>query len=208
MDALSDLGHFGKTCLRQLNYCRLYLQVRYISELTTAWGTHLIDEFWTGPRTHRRSDPLFQYPYQETPSSKYWSQWKSAIRSTFCHPYSITLRHPLLAWLTTRHRRYHSITLNPYCLWHHSSTCHTLLRANRRHLRFTSTSTGSILSQPSIPIDIFDSDHNSILTTLPASLSLPVPPPVYPNLQDHLQHLLPWQRPLLNMSTTNVLLLI
>ena len=48
MDVLCESKQYGLRRLLVINYCPLYLQVTFLSELTSACGRHLIPEFWKG----------------------------------------------------------------------------------------------------------------------------------------------------------------
>lgn len=54
---VNQLG-YGPTRLRRLNYCRIYLQVTYLSELVDASGCCLCSPFWSGDLSSRPGPPL------------------------------------------------------------------------------------------------------------------------------------------------------
>ena len=102
MDVLVSTTKFSTRRMSRLNYCRLFLQITLLSEITNQTGTHLIPDFWsgTGPRP---APPLARYPRQGCPSSKVWSEWRSAIRQAFCYPRSCRLRQPLGQWFPSKY---------------------------------------------------------------------------------------------------------
>ena len=63
MDSFASSRRYGSTRLRHLNYCGLYLQVMFLSELTMSNGTHLINGFWNGDISKRKSAVLMRYPH-------------------------------------------------------------------------------------------------------------------------------------------------
>ena len=198
MDTLSSSGHFGKTRLRQLNYCRLYLCVMFLSELVTADGTHLIDGFWKGDFDRRTSSALFRYPRQSRPSDKIWSFWRSAIRLVFCHPRCTTLRQPLLDWTSQPHHRYTSVTTDPLRLWCSATSYHEIERSTRHKLIFSTVQYPGILPSNSTPVDILASTASTITTSIPRPrLHNPIPPSPS-NFEDRLQSLEAWQDSLLH----------
>ena len=102
MDAFQRITGLGRKRLMQLNYCRIYLRIHFLSELVNSAGTHLIPGFWTGTDSTRPYPSLHRYPRQAIPSPSIWSFWRSSIRKLFCHPHSLQLRCPLV--LNTPHR--------------------------------------------------------------------------------------------------------
>ena len=76
--------------LRQLNYCRMYLQIEWLSDITTNDGKQLHLRYYYGlqqkPYTNHR------WPYQEKPLVKIWDIWKEALdrviggKLTLCYP--------------------------------------------------------------------------------------------------------------------------
>ena len=106
MDALVAATAFSTERMKRLNYCRLHLQVTLLSEITDSCGTKLLPHFWCGSGP-RAAPPLVRYPRQGCPSEKIWSEWRSAIRLTFCCPYTCRLRQPLGCWITPSTHRHH-----------------------------------------------------------------------------------------------------
>ena len=100
MDILVASTKFSTKRMQRLNYCRLFLQVTLLSEITNTAGTHLLSDFWCGLGP-RPSPSLCRYPRQGCPSSLVWSEWRAAIRKAFCHPRSTRLRIPLGRWYTS-----------------------------------------------------------------------------------------------------------
>ena len=198
MDAFCTSKRYGRRRLLQLNYCRLHLQVMFLSEITSACGRHLIPDFWNGDSTKRQSAALFQYPNQQRPSPKYWSRWCSAIRTTFCHPRSNRLQTPLLSWTIEPHRRYSMVSGNPPQLWTSPTTCHRLLRRHRRKLVFDPNPTTTTVPSHTVPVDILSSTDVSFVTSVPCTRAPILPPPNLSNLEQRLNNLSTWQVPLLS----------
>ena len=198
MDAFSAQTHLSESKLRLLNYCRLFLQVTYVSELCNASGTSLIPEFWRGDPSKRQSDPLLRYPHQTNPSPKIWSFWHTAIRFTFCTPHSTILLTPLSLWTTASHRRFHVVTHNPLRYWSSPSSYHNLHRVYQTKVVFSSSPHSGFLSAWSTPIDVLSTFNQYITTSIPSPHEQPIPDPISSSLEDCLQHLLDWQRPLLH----------
>ena len=97
MDELRPLVHSTKT-LRQLNYCRVWLQVIRLSDITNANGTHL-ETRWLNPTTQPLESKHI-WPQQGKPIAKFWAQWRRWLVTAFCHTQSLRLRRPLAEWTT------------------------------------------------------------------------------------------------------------
>ena len=65
--------------LRNLNSCRLYLQVIFLSDITTASGTEIEEDAKQGKRFLDRESKL-KWPTQQRPSQQAWKQWQEALR--------------------------------------------------------------------------------------------------------------------------------
>jgi hypothetical protein len=70
--------------LRAFNHCRLFLQVTYLSEITTADGTSLTHDAWIGNRT--QISPLL-WPVQPKPGPKSFQMWRRLLATTFLKGY-------------------------------------------------------------------------------------------------------------------------
>jgi hypothetical protein len=83
MEALSALGP-NTSELMSLNRCRLYLQVLFLSEISTGDGTAISGDAWAGkhfsiPHKH------VSWPRQQRPSSKDWMIWQTFLKKTFLY---------------------------------------------------------------------------------------------------------------------------
>ena len=105
----------------QLNQCRLFLKIHFLSEIVNSSGTQLLPGFWTGNITLRPAPPIHRYPRQELLSPPIWQLWRATIRRCFCNPSSTILRCPLGPWLPTSYHRFPAITLYPIRLWYSNS---------------------------------------------------------------------------------------
>ena len=77
MDTILKHVSYGRHRIQLINFCRLYLQVSCISELTNAAGTTLLPKFWMGDLSARQSSPTHRYPTQACPSPKAWKLWNN-----------------------------------------------------------------------------------------------------------------------------------
>ena len=95
MDAFHTLTNIGRKRMDQLNLCRIFLKVHFLSELVASDGVSLQQGFWTGDTTLRPQSPLHRYPRQTCPSPKIWTFWRATIRKLFCFPRRRILRQSL-----------------------------------------------------------------------------------------------------------------
>jgi hypothetical protein len=68
--------------IRQVNWCRLYLQATRLSEITTLEGTSILSAAWKGTERLRSHH---DWPRQAPPGPKGWSLWRKTLTTLFCH---------------------------------------------------------------------------------------------------------------------------
>ena len=84
-DAFIQHGYKG-AALRQLNSCRLYLQVDTLSDITTADGCYLTWFAQHGQQDY--SQPQYHWwPMQADPGEQVWNEWQCALAVIFCREY-------------------------------------------------------------------------------------------------------------------------
>jgi hypothetical protein len=101
MDQFLKLG-FTDTQLCTLNRCRVYLQVIFLSDITSADGSIIIPECKQGVRLADRVSVL-QWPIQERPSSSAWTLWTQALQH-FENRNRLLI--PLRQWVGETHQRW------------------------------------------------------------------------------------------------------
>jgi hypothetical protein len=80
--------NFTPPQLRQINSCRIYLQVLTISDISTASGTHILPNILRGRRTEDRVSEL-NWPVTQRPAN--WAAWKRFLQHVssggrlYCH---------------------------------------------------------------------------------------------------------------------------
>jgi hypothetical protein len=95
MDTLDKQACFSSLELRDINICRLYKKVLFLSDITSGDGRKVT--------AHARTDQPIQrvstYPFvrQDYPSPRQWSAWEKAI--TFIHQLLQTRTRPLGKWI-------------------------------------------------------------------------------------------------------------
>ncbi|KAG7338297.1 hypothetical protein IV203_024018 [Nitzschia inconspicua] len=90
---------FTPAQIRQINYCRLYLQVHTIANLRTAGGTHMDRAFIHGETTVTSSTSAELEIIQHRPDGAHpWDQWKRAC-TLWCDTQTAALHSTLGKWL-------------------------------------------------------------------------------------------------------------
>ena len=78
--------------LKQLNACRLYLQVTFLSDITTIDGKFLLPGVIDGTNENIPTSKL-EWPNQNSPDKKTWKLWSQTITSIYCvSKHSTTIR--------------------------------------------------------------------------------------------------------------------
>ena len=107
MDRLLEYDHpFTEIQLRQINSCRLYLGVTYLSEISNITGTHLVSGIGDGDTSKLQCTPLNEKIYQPLPKTESWAIWDKLLQTFTIDPESTQLRVPLGAF-TKDHSKHH-----------------------------------------------------------------------------------------------------
>jgi exonuclease III len=85
--------------IRYINFCRFYLQVLHVSDITTACGTSLAIGIYAGVQSNKQSVSKFNEPYQERPGPQAWQAWRKFLR--LFSDSKGRLHRPLGRWLFT-----------------------------------------------------------------------------------------------------------
>ena len=96
MDHVLASGQFTDAAIKQVNYCRLYLQAITISDISAASGHRLLDGVTRGTECTWGSRTVWHHTNQTKPSVASWKVWERALNlfST-----KSVLHLPLLHWL-------------------------------------------------------------------------------------------------------------
>jgi hypothetical protein len=81
MDIAIQSGKFKPNHLRPLNYCRLYLNVTTIAEITNATGTAIDQAMFNGSRDATQSKAQWQQVLQNKPNKTSWTIWKKTLQN-------------------------------------------------------------------------------------------------------------------------------
>jgi Reverse transcriptase (RNA-dependent DNA polymerase) len=78
MDMILDSGQFTNAQIRRLNYCRLYLQVVTLSDITDAEGEYVDPAQLQGDKAVYSSQTTWLHVHQAKPSQVEWQLWRKA----------------------------------------------------------------------------------------------------------------------------------
>jgi hypothetical protein len=94
MEVFANKNFTGKE-MKDINRCRMYLQVFYLSDVTAIAGHHI--EAWVikGKRDNMMSSK-WEWPIQQRPPTAAWKVWNKAIEEAFTEEEDIT--HQLGEW--------------------------------------------------------------------------------------------------------------
>jgi hypothetical protein len=167
-----DLDKLSRREKFYIHRCRLYLQVKTVSDIATADSTRIHDA-WRNPGTDKPSHSTTRWPRQAAPFEMAWRVW-SRFLDSFCST-SGSLLTPLGEWTTqnkTRQHRAHfhheqqTLWLLRDGRWHQ----HQLITKHRTFWIFNPEITSLRQQAPTqvVPIDIIERTDNQIRTS-PAS---------------------------------------
>jgi hypothetical protein len=91
---VSDL--VNKRDLADINRCRVYLRVFFLSDIVNIQGDTIEEWAITGKRSNARRS-TWHWPVQQKPPRNMWSKWKAALRAVFND--ETTLAAPMGDWL-------------------------------------------------------------------------------------------------------------
>jgi hypothetical protein len=81
MEAVLNLNYTAGQ-IKQVNWCRLYLQVTRLTEIATLNGSSIDPIAWTGDD---RLSSHHDWPRQGRPGRTSWSLWRRTMTKRFCH---------------------------------------------------------------------------------------------------------------------------
>ena len=95
MDILDGAPQFTSSNLKDINTCRIYKKVTFLSDIATGDGMRITKSAWTESQNTRQTEYL--YNYQHRPNRRQWSAWRTAM--TYLNQDNTNrLRHPLGTW--------------------------------------------------------------------------------------------------------------
>jgi hypothetical protein len=105
MDAVLELPTISRPHLLAFNRCRIFFDVTYLAEISTADGTTISRDAWDGARV--RYSPLL-WPYQPEPGPKSFRVWRRLLATAYLQGHQpkvsiknrdLTLQQKLRRWL-------------------------------------------------------------------------------------------------------------
>jgi hypothetical protein len=205
MDAVLKSPTISTSECARINYCRMYLQVTTLSDITTSDGNYIRYDvlMGEGDRTQRIED--IKWPYQEKPNTETWKLWEKTIRSLFC-THGQKLRQPLGQWtdpeITKWKYRYSHKTQALYryskSQWHE----HQNDKRSRRRILVEESSKPTTLPDDSVPVtdieELFEGFQFSIPTQ--ASPEAPINETTIETFSDYVRTLPDWEQQLISST--------
>jgi hypothetical protein len=68
--------------LKKLNFCRIYLQIKLLSDMFTTDSKRILPHIWNGNLQINHND-LRKWPHQPKPSRQAWNLWRSSLQTVF-----------------------------------------------------------------------------------------------------------------------------
>ena len=89
---------FSAASVRRINYCRMYLDVTTISDITNPKGNQFLPGILEGDRTIHLSASIGSPPFQARPDEKAWQAWRKFLKLIAIRT---TLKTPLGSWIVS-----------------------------------------------------------------------------------------------------------
>jgi hypothetical protein len=165
MDVILDLPTISQAHLQAFERCRLFCDVIYLSEITTADGSAISRAAWEG--TRERISPLL-WPYQPQPGPKSFRAWRRLLATAFLKNHrprvsqktrDLTLQRQLRGWLPS---------LSAFRLhWdsYFSPSSGNLFIVNSVDAQFTVHKPQKTRRRPKHPVRAFDIDPSATTQT-------------------------------------------
>ena len=80
MDVVLDSGNFKPAQIKMINYCRLYLRVITVADISNANGTAIEPGMYKGQPTAINVTSNWYHVHQARPGPRAWAVWKAACR--------------------------------------------------------------------------------------------------------------------------------
>ena len=174
MDIVLQSNKFQPQQIRFVNYCRLYLRVLTLSDISNANGTQLLDGIYRGHASSIKTNTSWNHVHQQRPGPRAWDQWRRACK-LLCSDNQQHLDTPLGGWITP----IHNLTTQ-WEYWHCTS----------QNLLYRHLPDGTYCSYSRMRYD-FDSDENTAGVNLPPTavpVDVHVPAPGLLRMQPHHNH--------------------
>ena len=100
-------GIISKADWKKANFCRLYLQVMSVGEISTGDGRKISSNSWEGKRVEDFDNDI-EWPERMNPTSVDWAAWRRVLTASLCSGEDLRLTIPLGVWLHTTKKRFKS----------------------------------------------------------------------------------------------------
>ena len=158
MDVVLQSNKFQPQQIRFVNYCRLYLRVITVSDISNANGTDILTGMYQGQVTSINTNTSWNHVHQQRPGPRAWAQWRRACR-LICSGSQLHLTTHLGGWVTpisnlrTQWKYWHCTTLD---LLYHNQPDGTYCSYPRMHYDFDSDefTAGVDLPPTAVPVDV------------------------------------------------------
>jgi hypothetical protein len=174
--------NFSPAQQRQINHCRLYLQILLLSDITSANGGLLLPEISLGQCLPARHSDLQWPDFQRPPD---WSAWHMLLQYI---SHSNRLLHPLGDWLLTPHQKwewFHDSETNAGFFLSADGTTKTMYTMMPNTARYPMRrGQQALYGEPMLCDHIPSLDnlrpptiqfHNSAISSPPSTTSFPIP---------------------------------
>ena len=151
MDHVLDHEKFTPANIKAINWCRMYLGVVTISDMTNANGTHILQAVWEGNLEAMPTRNTWLRVHQRKPNAKSWRVWRQACRLVATAKYRIL------------HQRLGHWTVQAAAMRHHWPTW----QVPRDDFLYMQNDTGAFDAHPRLTRD-FDEDPQYVGVALPA----------------------------------------
>ena len=99
MDIVLSSKKFGPASIRRINYCRLYLNVTLLSDITRPDGSRLDKAAYDGNLTQLLSTNPGLSVNQPKPNNKAWQEWRKFLHLLVHRDVALHLKNPLTEWI-------------------------------------------------------------------------------------------------------------
>jgi len=203
-------ANFKPGQIRRINYCRLYLNVVTVADITNASGTMIDPGMYDGNRDAINTRSRWQHVHQTRPDKASWKLWRRVCRmiSTKIQHRQV-LTEPLGAWLEpAKNMR------REWPFWHdpqsnrlyHKTADGSIQQCNRLIYDFDRENSTEVDDIPAaaVPVDVEPQARTWRMTAHYNTWAIPVPPPEHNTLTEYINGLDEWERTLLKGLTLQV----
>jgi hypothetical protein len=145
MEELTGSAPVNKKYLTEINRCRVYLRVFFLSDIVNIQGDTIYEWAIHGERNKTRHS-MWHWPVQQKPPRTMWNKWKAALIEVFND--ETTLTAPMGDWLNKQnHQESEWLSVQDKCIYRQNNgEWSQFTQLNLGRLRFSKTP--RIVTQP------------------------------------------------------------